>query len=498
MQPVIPGFYYDEEKQKYFKILPNAAGGGSAAFYTTDRVNKRIKNGDDVQQSRDGNSCATKMTPPVSTYTATTALHAAGHSRSLRNAGQVYYSSVIRAQHLTEMGGPVTSRGGRRNLEVCAFAGGLRHAITLWKNARTDMNILTCMDIRKDTQGLDRLWVGNVHGIYKEYSVARCLKEPSYSVDMTTPFAEFSGPITSITKTDSFGVITAETLAQDDFNVMLWTPSVTTAASTIYRIHRFRADMEARCSAASAESCKMAIGGSDRILAYQSGPAEHRLISSYRLPSDVFAIEFLQPNTFLAGLRDGGVRIFDTRIPAKGRLQPVALWHASAITKMKLVKGDYLMVAGLEDTLALYDLRFAKVKDQPGLASQRYQHPDQQHKWVKQYKGRSRPVMKYEGYVNEHVFDHGFHISNDERILAVADQTCRVKLYSLWTGNQLRTPLSDKKFHLVPRALKWSDARVTKTGLPIVDSISVPQGLFVTNGGRLEYWSWDSQSSVVW
>ncbi|KAK9386289.1 hypothetical protein V1515DRAFT_150886 [Lipomyces mesembrius] len=495
MQPVIPGFYYDEGKRKYFKILPNAASGGSSAFYTSDVVNKRIKN--ENSQSKHGNERADKVTS-ATLDTPISALHAAGHSRSMRNAGRVYYSSVIRATHLTEMGGCVTSRGCRRNLEVGAFVGGLRPTTTLWKYARTDMNILTCMDIRKNAQGLDRLWVGNVYGIYKEYSVARCLQEPSYSVDMTTPFAEFSGPITSITKTDSFGVITAETLNQDDFNAMLWTPSTTTAGSTLYRIHRFRTDMEARCSAASAESYKMTIGGSDRISAYQSGPAEFRSISSYRLPSDVFTVEFLQPHTFLAGLRDASVRIVDTRIPARERQQPVALWHASAITKMKIVKEAYLMLAGLEDSLALYDLRFAKAQEQPGCSSQHYQHSNQQQKWVKQHKGRSHPVMKYEGYVNEHVFDHGFDISNDKRILAVADQTCAVKLYSVWTGNQLRSPLSGHKFQLVPRALKWNDARVTKGGMPIVDSISVPQGLFVTNGGRLEYWSWQSQGGVVW
>ncbi|KAK9238197.1 hypothetical protein V1525DRAFT_375517 [Lipomyces kononenkoae] len=496
MQPAIPGFYYDEEKRKYFKILPTAASGGSSAFYTSDVVNKRIKS--DNEQGKRGKDHANKISLAASD-TPISPLHAASLSRSLGHAAKAYYCSVVRATHLTEMGGSVTSRGGRRNLEVCAFVGGLRPTTTLWRNARTDMHILTCMDIRKNAQGLERLWVGNVHGIYKEYNIARCLQEPSYSIDMTTPFAEFSGPITSITKTDSFGVITAETLNPDDFNAMLWTPSVTTAGSTLYRIHRFRTDMEARCSAASSESYKMTIGGSDRISVYQSGPAEHRSIGSCRLPSDVFTVECLEPHTFLAGLRDASVRILDTRIPARGRNQPVALWHASAITKMKIVKEGYLVLAGLEDSLALYDLRFAKAQEQPGLSSQRYQHhPAQYQKWANQQKSMSRPVIKYDGYVNEHVFDHGFDISNDKRTLAVADQSRAVKLYSLWTGNQLRSPVSDHKFQLVPRALKWNDTRVTKTGMPIVDSISVPQGLFITNGGRLEYWSWDSSSSIVW
>ncbi|KAK9326660.1 hypothetical protein V1520DRAFT_350830 [Lipomyces starkeyi] len=47
---------------------------------------------------------ANKMTPATKD-TQISALHAAGHSRSMRNAGQVYYSSVTRATHLTEMGG---------------------------------------------------------------------------------------------------------------------------------------------------------------------------------------------------------------------------------------------------------------------------------------------------------------------------------------------------------------------------------------------------------
>ncbi|KAK9326607.1 hypothetical protein V1520DRAFT_350983 [Lipomyces starkeyi] len=91
---------YPTISPNFKKILPNAASGGSSAFCTSDVVNKRIKKENAVRVPV---SLAT--TPTLHSAIEMSALHAAGHSRSMRNAGQVYYSSVTRATHLTEMGG---------------------------------------------------------------------------------------------------------------------------------------------------------------------------------------------------------------------------------------------------------------------------------------------------------------------------------------------------------------------------------------------------------
>lgn len=135
----------------------------------------------------------------ITLSSASTPAHAYGHSRRLKCAAGIYTSPILSIPHLTEMGNVMnTSRGARRELEARVFCSGLRRTTTIWGSGRTDSLGVTCMDIQKNHQGQFKLWVGTSAGIYKEYSVVRCLNEPSCRLDMTTPFAEFSGPVRTL------------------------------------------------------------------------------------------------------------------------------------------------------------------------------------------------------------------------------------------------------------------------------------------------------------
>ncbi|KAK7205919.1 hypothetical protein BZA70DRAFT_289099 [Myxozyma melibiosi] len=525
--PEIPGFYYDEEKGKYFKVLPGSAGGG-ASFYTTDKVNKRLKTEAEETRLR-----KVHRRTRITLSTTTTPIHSHGHSRRLRLAAEVFPMTIASLPHLTEMGNPGhTSRGHRRDLEARTFCGGLRLKSRLWGSGRTDNLGVTCMDIQwNESEVQYNLWIGTASGVYKEYSVAKCLNEPSCQLDMTTPFAEFSGPITSISRTEKFGLVTAECASGDDYNATLWTSvkepfsiAGSRIHATCYHFMRFRSGPSPRCSAACDETTDMAIGGSEVISTYHMTQDGMVPTAKYQLASDVFALEYWQPQVFLAGLRDGGVRIFDTRVPATAserirslsHRHPTLLRHPSAISKMKIVKDAYFVVSGLEDSLALYDLRSTKLQDRPPSQPPSPQKQNSHNRpqdysptkrnQINHRKQSTTAVITYDGYENDYVFNHAFDISNDSNLLAVADQSHRVKLYNVWTGMQMKSPLTQMKFDIIPRVAKWSNAVLDKSvsrvtyssvlGRPVSrethDGNKPTQGLLVSNGARVDYWSWNT------
>lgn len=105
--------------------------------------------------------------------------------------------------------------------------------------------------------------------------------------------------------------------------------------------------------------------------------------------------------------------------------------------------------------------------------------------------------MTYEGYTNDYVFNHAFDVSNDGNMLAVADQSRTVKLYNVWSGTQLESPLTKHKFDIIPRVAKWSDAVLDRTSMREIDDGSEStQGILVSNGARLDYWSWATRDCI--
>ncbi|KAK9479950.1 hypothetical protein V1514DRAFT_326974 [Lipomyces japonicus] len=443
----IPGYYYDEEKRKYFKVLPSGSAGGasSSTFYTPDRIAKRLK--PDHYGNRTHDDHLARRSMPSRT----------------RLADHASLSASL-------------STGSRRELEARAFAARLARTNTLWHRARLDMVGVTCIDISSPSSpSSPMVWVGNVHGVYKEYDATRFLRESTYQLDITTPFAEFGGQVASISQSGSFRVVTAYT--DNDFNAMVCAPSdnasttsslpLSSSSSSIwYRIQKFSVPTHAHCSAVSIiPGTHLAIGGAGRLMLYpcslsNSHSHSHPPLRTFKLKSDLFALQSFQPHAYLAGTRDGAVTVFDSRV---ARQQQPSLFHASAITKMKLVNDLFLITAGLDDSLSMYDLRFAKSNSASSSSS-------------------SMPVITYQGYFNQHTFGHGFDVSNDGSLLAVADQSNKVKLFSVWTGNPLQCQLSTSKFKVIPHALKWMDTFS-------VNSVTMTDGLLVPNGARLEYWS---------
>lgn len=186
---------------------------------------------------------------------------------------------------------------------------------------------------------------------------------------------------------------------------------------------------------------------------------------------DVFAIDFQagQPQVALFGGRPGTLWVGDTRAPAE-TWDSVAV--QSSITHLRSVGGGgghQVLVAGLRNTLALYDLRFRKsernhqghdnanstqlARHHRGGGANRHGKRSN-NKYNNRYansfndgggsgplKNADRPVLRFREYRNAAHVDIGFDFDAGSGVVAAAHDDGRVALYSVRTGHRLLSPL---------------------------------------------------------
>ncbi|OLL24849.1 WD repeat-containing protein 21 [Neolecta irregularis DAH-3] len=106
---------------------------------------------------------------------------------------------------------------------------------------------------------------------------------------------------------------------------------------------------------AISSSNKIAVGGSGMfMLIEQSGhDCTQRILRS---KSDVFAVQFLDENVCMAGSRDGCIRAFDSRV--KSDDHQLFIRHSSTVAGIKVLSEYQIIVNGLRNSLKLYDVRF--------------------------------------------------------------------------------------------------------------------------------------------
>ncbi|KTW26134.1 hypothetical protein T552_04195 [Pneumocystis carinii B80] len=160
-----------------------------------------------------------------------------------------------------------------------------------------------------------------------------------------------------------------------------------------------------------------AVGGSKMAMVIKGIDSAKYIPYSYDLKSDVFAIEFLNTNTFLTGYRNGWVDLLDTRCSesTKSCYTNPLIKHKSSITNFGLTSDYHLVVAGLENYLNMYDIRMIhSEKDM-----------------------FSCPLLFFNGYINECSFGLGFDISRNKRIVAASGQD-QIYFWSTLDGRLLR------------------------------------------------------------
>lgn len=147
-------------------------------------------------------------------------------------------------------------------------------------------------------------------------------------------------------------------------------------------------------------------------------------------PKDIFALQYL-PNhkdILLTGARRGILSVMDLREPQSG---PTAakIQHTSAIVHIKSLDEHRVLVAGCASDLSQYDRRFTKP-------------------WTSQFtKALTPPYLTYPEYRNNGLIHTGLDIDLELGIVAAAEPSTGIKLFSLHGGHVLKNIRLQGKGH---------------------------------------------------
>lgn len=137
-----------------------------------------------------------------------------------------------------------------------------------------------------------------------------------------------------------------------------------------------------------------------------------------RDPGEIFSLDFLKgnPSVVFAGGRSNKLLLLDLRVPT-------AEWdwirHRSSIAHVRSVNEHQVLVAGPRSAMCVYDIRFRKAK------GTNY---------------TNRPLVTFPSFQNDSYIHFGFDVDSALGVAATSHDDGRVAIYSLHSGRRLPCP----------------------------------------------------------
>lgn len=224
-------------------------------------------------------------------------------------------------------------------------------------------------------------------------------------------------------------------------------------------------------------SCEdhLLIGTGKMVQKYEVGEDFIFAYDSVMFNSDVTALECGISSLYLVGQRNGLVTGYAPNDPFL-RVPLFKIKHPSSVTKVipvgchneSLKTSPFLLVAGLKDSMNLYDLRMLRDVDAKNSKSGNCKNDS------------TMPVVSYEGYRQGPHFRHGLCTTNS--LVCVSDTDNRVKIYDIMSGRRLNGgKLTRHKFEHQITGLSWAYTSSSQG--------SLSTGLYVASGSELSFWS---------
>ncbi|KAK8086952.1 hypothetical protein PG994_001926 [Apiospora phragmitis] len=432
----IPGYFYDEEKKRYFKV-ESSRTAPTTSYWSSDNVKKRR----------------------LESQEAAAALQRLGLEKGRLKRSRLMSDPLI--------GGVYTREYGlvRRDVQEAGYAKGIvEKGMIPWP---------TPVGVRVLTSGnsLDELLLFSTY-IPRDCNgrVHRQLLA-NYNTPRGNPYSELAVSQISDIKfhKPSASVLVSSRSPGREMSLWRFKPAEAPASSTNTtpqwllgwgvgelespftnvripghnrRITDYQINVIAPGPAASSTVC--AIGSNRGILQWDAGrdprwlaPPPHATTYA-EIYRDIFALEFLNehPSILLAGGRPGHLSIKDVR-DRNDDTRDVSKRLGSPITHIKSLNEHNVLVSGLKDAMAVYDVRMLRKtsSSNDNNARANRHHPTFAH---------VLPVVRFPKYQNGPHIQIGLDVDRDNSIVAAAHDDGKVAVHSTKTGHRLKSPDIDQ------------------------------------------------------
>ncbi|KAF5598557.1 myocyte-specific enhancer factor 2d [Fusarium pseudocircinatum] len=376
MNREIPGYYYDNEKKKYFKIEKTHTAPSSAAW-SSDAV-KRRKVEHEAQRLAERQAYQVKK-------------HIKRHF--------VVRDTVTSALLTREIGLPYIAERGRGRVEdedlvAAAWArgsvakGNVPFAPSFARERRANM---PCFYVSGDDEKT---------GLGASY--AKFISHEKHLVLLAEPY---------------------HSVQRRDLNCPKWLLGESILYQRVAVPHEGRGEwMVHNSTPAPSSSGLICVASSNRGLLSMHSEGSVSVVAprgaqnGTQLPQETFAQDFQEGNhnVVFTGGRQPRLWITDLRAPEP---QWSFANHASSISHIKSVNPHQVLASGLKSSMALYDVRYL-TSDPRG----------------------TKPLLYFVGHRNEAHFHIGWDVSPELNVVAAAQDNGTMKLFSLRSGRQLRCP----------------------------------------------------------
>lgn len=459
----LPGFYWDAEKKKYFKIQSANASRDLNLKYSAQNIRKKERE-DTIQAAANAHVQRTRKERIVR-----------HHASTLSQICQERELGLKRRSYYLQSAWP----------NACASGVATKSATITKKSHGTPIRLFDRAPSSKTmyiVQGENSIKRRRVRPISEipirtRESVVEDIIDGSLSPDCSSfePWDELlrtTSTVSSLTYLPTTGALAATTYGSDRPPVIYltdperdepyvcqqFTPkgcaTIWGAAARPTRFNHFPG-MANTVAASHLEYLAVAASRAMLLFTRSSEGDWHANTPLPDLESDVLSIDWLSYTTIALGCRDGKIRIYDTRSDGSSHI----LTHSSPVSKIK--RGDdqtRLIVSGLQDSLCLYDIRMSRKGPSSGTSRldgdyRYYRRPEcgklppggRSHKKRRKIhelasRGWSQPVLTF---THSNMDDIGLDIDVHPRLGLVAacqerDSHTAIRISNIWTGQTVK------------------------------------------------------------
>ncbi|KAF1979187.1 hypothetical protein BU23DRAFT_523792 [Bimuria novae-zelandiae CBS 107.79] len=480
---VIPGYYYDAEKKRHFKIEKHAVPGTAQAKYTRENVGKAQKNATaqlHVKRKREKAEKETIVRPHTRERWG---LQMVTLDREIGTRRRSYYvhgvwpdacvsgmSKMRKVRHVVEQPAHGIIRFFDRDPHTkTLYAVHGDNAIRRRRKTPPDGIPLPTADLDVDDNPASL-----PDGMPFGPSAAETLNE--YSFEPWDMLARLTSSISSLIYLPASGALAATTLGSDRPAVVyLSDPDI----DGPYVNQQFTPKNCGTIWGAAAPPCayspdsipqsgteSLAVAASSSLRLFNRSPAGDWDSSlALQTETDVLALDWLSPTTVVFGKRNGGIGLYDTRSRGSSHM----MTHPFPITKLKRADDPTRLVcAGLQDSLFLYDIRSRNTfsRSEPGHYSDRFfntqypgPHNQKKRKTTKNTTAInwSQPIL---AFPHSNADDMYLDIAVQPELGLVAaaqdiNSSVAIKIYNMWTGKLLKEIPRESAVKVHIRCLKF-------------------------------------------